>query len=258
MLILQRTMMEEQTQKKEWFDEWFNTIYYHILYKNRSYEEAGKFLDKLIHYFEMPKDAKILDLACGKGRHSIYLNNRGFDVTGVDLSEQNIAFARQKANDSLHFHIHDMREVFQPATFDYVFNLFTSFGYFDSKEENLDVIRATCESLKPGGKLLIDFLNPYVVINQLVSEEDKTIDNIHFKITREHTKDDYIVKNIEVDDHGQHFEYMEKVKAIRRTDFLNYFDQIGLKLLDIFGDYQLNPYINDQSERLIFVIQKPA
>lgn len=244
-------------QKKEWFDEWFNTIYYHVLYKNRNYEEAGKFLSKLIEYFGIQTHEKILDLACGKGRHSIYLNQQGFDVTGVDLSEQNITFARQKENDRLHFCEHDMREVFQPEGFDYVFNLFTSFGYFDSKEENLDVIRATCESLKPEGKLLIDFLNPYVVINQLVSEEDKTIDNIHFKITREYTEDDYIVKNIIVDDHGQHYEYMEKVKAIRRTDFLNYFDRIGLKLLDIFGDYNLNPYEKEKSERLIFVIQKP-
>lgn len=242
--------------KKEWFDEWFNTIYYHILYKHRDYEEAAAFLDHLIEYFNMAPKAKILDLACGKGRHSIYLNQKGFDVTGVDLSEENIKFASTKQNDSLHFAVHDMRDVFATEEFDYVFNLFTSFGYFDSKEENLNVIDATIQSLKPGGKFLLDFLNPYVVVNNLVHEEDKTIENIHFNIQRKYTVDEFIVKNIIVDDHGQHYEYQEKVKAIRRADFLAYFDKIDLKVIDIFGDYELSEYKAEESQRLIFVIEK--
>lgn len=242
--------------KKEWFDEWFNTIYYHILYKHRDYEEAASFLDHLIDYFQLAPDAKILDLACGKGRHSIYLNEKGFDVTGVDLSEENIKAASTSQNDSLRFAVHDMRDVFAHEQFDYVFNLFTSFGYFDSKEENLNVIDATIKSLKPGGKFLLDFLNPYVVVNNLVHEEDKTIENIHFQIRRAYTADEYIVKNISVDDHGQHFEFQEKVKAIRRTDFLAYFEKINLKVIDIFGDYELSDYKAEESQRLIFVLEK--
>ncbi|WP_456460191.1 class I SAM-dependent methyltransferase [Reichenbachiella sp.] len=242
--------------KKEWFDEWFNTIYYHILYKHRDYEEAAAFLDHLIEYFNIAPAAKILDLACGKGRHSIYLNQKGFDVTGVDLSEENIKFASTKQNDSLHFAVHDMRNVFATEEFDYVFNLFTSFGYFDSKEENLNVIDATIQALKPGGRFLLDFLNPYVVVNNLVHEEDKTIENIHFNIQRKYTDDEFIVKNIIVDDHGQHYEYQEKVKAIRRADFLAYFDKMDLKVIDIFGDYELSEYKAEESQRLIFVIEK--
>lgn len=242
--------------KKQWFDEWFNTIYYHILYKHRDYDEAAAFLDHLINYFEIKPNANILDLACGKGRHAIYLNQKGFDVTGVDLSEENIKFAKKKENDSLHFAVHDMRDVFSVDQFDYVFNLFTSFGYFDSKEENLGVIDATIKSLRPGGKFLLDFLNPYVVINHLVHEEDKTIDNIHFQIRREYTNDEFILKNITVDDHGQHYEFQEKVKAIRRTDFLDYFNKIDLKVLDIFGDYELSTYKKEESQRLIFVLEK--
>ncbi|WP_420580288.1 class I SAM-dependent methyltransferase [Reichenbachiella sp.] len=242
--------------KKEWFDEWFNTIYYHILYKHRDYEEAAAFLDHLIDYFNIETNAKILDLACGKGRHSIYLNKKGFDVTGVDLSEENIKFASTKQNDTLHFAVHDMRDVFSKEEFDYVFNLFTSFGYFDSKEENLKVIDATIQSLKPGGKFLLDFLNPYVVVNNLVHEEDKTIENIHFNIQRKYTDDEFIVKNIIVDDHGQHYEFQEKVKAIRRTDFLAYFEKINLKVIDIFGDYELSEYKAEESHRLIFVLEK--
>ncbi|WP_422361123.1 SAM-dependent methyltransferase [Reichenbachiella sp.] len=242
--------------KKEWFDEWFNTIYYHVLYKHRDYEEAAAFLDHLIDYFKIKPHAKILDLACGKGRHSIYLNKKGFDVTGVDLSEENIKFASTKQNDTLHFAVHDMRDVFAREEFDYVFNLFTSFGYFDSKEENLNVIDATIQSLKLGGKFLLDFLNPYVVVNNLVHEEDKTIENIHFNIQRKYTDDQFIIKDIVVDDHGQHYEFQEKVKAIRRTDFLAYFDKINLKVIDIFGDYELSEYKAEESHRLIFVLEK--
>ncbi|MEO9965679.1 MAG: class I SAM-dependent methyltransferase [Reichenbachiella sp.] len=244
------------TSKKEWFDEWFNTIYYHILYKHRDHEEAAAFLDQLIAYFQPNPDAKILDLACGKGRHSIYLNQKGFDVTGVDLSEENVKFARTKANDTLHFAVHDMRNVYADEKFDYVFNLFTSFGYFDSKDENLSVIDATIKSLKPNGKFLLDFLNPYVVVNNLIHEEDKTIENIHFNIRRSYTEDEFILKNIEVDDHGQHYEFQEKVKAIRRTDFLDYFNRINLKVIDIFGDYELSEYRKEESSRLIFVLEK--
>ncbi|MFY0628268.1 MAG: class I SAM-dependent methyltransferase [Reichenbachiella sp.] len=242
--------------KKEWFDEWFNTIYYHILYKHRDYEEAGTFLDALIRKYRIPSGSKVLDLACGKGRHSIYLNNKGFNVTGVDLSSNNIGFAKQFESETLSFEIHDMRDVYKKGEFDYVFNLFTSFGYFDSKEENLDVIRSTMTSLKKGGKFILDFLNPYVVINNLIENEKKTIDNIHFKIAREYTADDYIVKKIMIDDHGEHYDYFEKVKAIRRVEFLNYFEENNLRVLNVYGDYQLSPYLREKSDRLIFVIQK--
>ena len=99
------------SERTEWFDEWFDSPYYHILYKHRDYEEAKDFLDTLIRYFRIKPNHKVLDLACGKGRHSIYLNEQGFDVTGVDLSEQNITHARQFQNERLTFDIHDMREV---------------------------------------------------------------------------------------------------------------------------------------------------
>jgi SAM-dependent methyltransferase len=244
--------------RKEWFDEWFNSLYYHILYKHRDYEEAALFIDKLVDYFQIQSGARILDLACGKGRHSIYLNEKGFNVTGVDLSPQSIELASKHQNDTLNFEVHDMRNVYQSNEFEYIFNLFTSFGYLNTKEANLNVIKQTVESLKEGGKLLIDFLNPYVVINHLVETEEKVIDNIKFKITREYTEDEYLIKNIDVDDHGQTYHFYEKVKAIRRVDFLEYFERTNLEVIDVFGDYELNTYQMDKSLRLIFVVQKRA
>lgn len=243
-------------EKTEWFGEWFDSPYYHVLYKHRDYEEAKEFLDNLVQYLHITADHKVLDLACGKGRHSIYLNRKGFNVVGVDLSEQNIEHAREFENERLHFFIHDMRKAVGKEQFDFILNMFTSFGYFESEEENEKAICAAAEALKPGGKLVIDFLNPYVVVHNLVPSEDKLVEGINFKITRKLSDDGYILKDIQFTDNGSHYHYQERVKAIRRIEFLGYFRQANLKLVEIFGDYHLNPYQKDSSERMIFVAQK--
>ncbi len=240
---------------KEWFGEWFDSPYYHVLYKNRDKEEAKEFIDHLIRYFEFSESNLIQDLACGKGRHAIYLNKKGFQVVGLDLSPQNIAFARKFENQRLHFHVHDMRFPWNGEQFDYILNLFTSFGYFETKGENQQAITAIASGLKKGGKLLIDFLNPYTVINNLVPAEIKQINGIDFHI-RKYLKGEYIIKDIRFNDQGMQYNFQERVKAIRRVKFLEYFENANLELIDLFGDYTLNPYIAEKSERMIFVLKK--
>ncbi|MBC7524978.1 MAG: methyltransferase domain-containing protein, partial [Flavobacterium sp.] len=120
----------QNANSKTWYASWFDSPYYHILYKDRNYREAQIFMDNLTRYLNLPEKAKVLDLACGKGRHSIYLNQLGFEVTGVDLSENSILEAKKNENESLHFNVHDMRNPFHQK-FDAIFNLFTSFGYFE-------------------------------------------------------------------------------------------------------------------------------
>jgi cyclopropane fatty-acyl-phospholipid synthase-like methyltransferase len=88
---------------KEWFSSWFDSPYYHILYKERDDKEAQLFMDQLSSYLQIQPEHHIMDLACGKGRHAIYLNQKGFEVTGVDLSPQSIAFAKIYENAHLHF-----------------------------------------------------------------------------------------------------------------------------------------------------------
>lgn len=240
---------------KEWFGEWFDSPYYHVLYKHRDDEEAQSFIDHLIAYFQFSENDYIQDLACGKGRHAIYLNKKGFNVVGLDLSPQNIAFASRYENAYLKFHIHDMRFRWKSERFDYILNLFTSFGYFETKGENQQAITSIAQGLKKGGKLLIDFLNPYTVINNLVPEEIKTINGIDFHI-RKFLNGEYIVKDIKFEDKGIFYVYQERVKAIRRVKFLEYFEHAHLELIDLFGDYNLNPYIAEKSERMIFVLRK--
>lgn len=238
--------------RREWFGEWFDSPFYHILYKDRDHIEARHFIDNVINYLKPASDAKFLDLACGKGRHSIYLNEKGFDVTGLDLSIQNVEFARQFSNERLRFIQHDMRNVYAHNAYDYVVNLFTSFGYFNTKEEHQQAISAVAKCLKPGGRFLLDFLNPYAVINELVPQEVKSTGGIDFYITRKFDGD-FILKNIDFVYEGKNYQFQEKVKAIRRVEFLAYFDSAGLEVEECFGNYKLETYDKEKSDRLIFL-----
>ncbi|MCP2026014.1 SAM-dependent methyltransferase [Flavobacterium sp. HSC-32F16] len=238
---------------ENWFTSWFDTPYYHILYKDRNYREAQIFMDNLTHYLNLPEKAKVLDLACGKGRHSIYLNQLGYNVLGADLSENSIAEASKNSNEHLHFKVHDMREPFEEK-FDAIFNLFTSFGYFENDEDNLTTLKAVKESLSEYGFAVIDFMNVTQVIETLVPEEIKTVDEIDFHIKR-YVEDGHILKEIDFEDQGRKYHFTEKVKALTLKDFQDLMDEAGIYLLDIFGDYKLKKFHKTESERLIMIFK---
>ncbi|AKD02752.1 class I SAM-dependent methyltransferase [Pontibacter korlensis] len=247
--------MEAQPDTAEWFSTWFDSPYYHILYQHRDMQEAQHFMDRLLAYLHPKPHEKLLDLACGKGRYSLYLNQKGFDVTGIDLSEKSIQFAKQHENERLHFVRHDMREVFRPEGFDFILNLFTSFGYFDTDTENVVALCAAAENLKHGGKLVIDFMNTDKVIDRLVATEEKEVQGINFKITRG-VENGFIVKSIRFHDQGKEHNYVERVRALRQEDFLEYFSMTQLRLVETFGSYELTPYNQATSDRMIFVLKK--
>ena len=242
-------------QKQSWYRSWFNSPYYHILYKNRDENEAALFIDRVLKYFNPPSEARFLDLACGKGRHSIYINKKGFDVTGVDLSKENIRRAKRFENDHLHFDVHDMRVPYANTKFDYVFNLFTSFGYFPSIEENEKVLSASHSNLKLKGKILIDFLNAHQVIKGLVKEETQKMDGVTFNIDRE-IEDGIIKKNIDIIDGEKEFRFVERVRALTRQDFVGMLTRCDFEILDTFGNYNLEEYHEDKSPRLILIARK--
>lgn len=250
----QNTSLENQPKSTEnWYTSWFDTPYYHILYKDRNYREAQVFMDNLTHYLNLPENAKVLDLACGKGRHSIYLNQLGFNVLGADLSENSIAEANKNANEKLQFKVHDMREPFEEK-FDAIFNLFTSFGYFENDEDNLTTLIAIKESLSEYGFAVIDFMNVPNVIETLVPTETKTVDGIDFHITR-YLKEGHIYKEIDFEDKGQKYHFTEKVKALTLKGFEELMEQAGIYLLDTFGDYKLKKFHKTESERLIMIFK---
>lgn len=238
---------------KKWYASWFDTPFYHILYKDRDYAEAEAFMTTLTNYLNLPEQAKILDLACGKGRHSIFLNKLGYDVIGADLSENSIAHAKQFENNTLHFKVHNMCLPYG-ETFDAVFNLFTSFGYFENESDNLSTIKAIKADLNEFGFGVIDFMNSNYVINNLVEKDTKTVDGIEFTMTRR-VENGYIIKDISFTFEDEDYQFQEHVKAFTLSDFETLFENAGVYLLDVFGDYKLNKFDANNSERLIMIFK---
>lgn len=241
-------------EQKEWFASWFDTTYYHQLYNNRNEDEAKLFISNLLDFLKVDKNSKLLDLACGKGRHAKTLNEFGYEVLGVDLSPNSISIASELKNEHLNFQVHDMREPIHGKTFDAVFNLFTSFGYFDETTDNERVCSAIAEMLNPNGILVIDFMNAEKVIANLVSKEAKTVDNLTFHITRR-CDGKHIFKRIQFEDQGEKFDFTERVQALKIKDFETLLAN-QFRILHTFGSFDLNPFDALTSDRLIIIAQR--
>ncbi len=241
-------------EDKDWFVSWFDTEYYHILYRSRNDDEAEKFIDNLLRYLELPTKTRVLDLACGKGRHSKTMAQKGMEVVGADLSENSINAARLYENENLRFVVQDMRLPLHEK-FDAVFNLFTSFGYFDDLGDNRKVIEAVNKMLHTNGYFVIDFMNAYRVVKHLVASEIKEIDGIRFEIERSFNGH-HIFKNIRFSDKGKNYHFTERVQYLSEDDFRNLLLQNGFSIQDTFGDFELNPFDPETSDRLIIIAKK--
>ena len=237
-----------------WFTNWFDSKYYHILYKNRDINEAKFFIENLITKLDL-KDKKILDLACGKGRHARLFNELGFNVVGIDLSLNSINEAKIFENKTLKFFQLDMRNQFANEEFNIVTNLFTSFGYFDDLEDEQKTFNSINKALKKDGLLIIDFLNSQKTITNLVAEECKEIDGVSFKIKRL-LKDNYLLKNILISDKDQKYQFQEKVHALNLEGFTKLIHNTGMEVVNIFGNYKLEHFEPSKSDRLIIIAKK--
>ena len=239
---------------KEWFESWFDSPYYHLLYSNRDEKEARQFISKLIDHLSPSKDDYILDLACGKGRHSIYLNELGYKVDGLDYSENNISMAKRSENERLHFFRHDMREPLPKNDYDLILNLFTSFGYFDSDEEHELCLKHVANGLIKGGMFIMDFMNVHFVSSELKESELIERNGVSFQIEKE-ISSAYIIKTIKFMDKGHVHEFCEKVRAFTKDELIYLLEKVGFSIKELFGDYHLNDFDPDQSERLIIVAE---
>ncbi|MEO8854427.1 MAG: class I SAM-dependent methyltransferase, partial [Ginsengibacter sp.] len=245
------------TLTKSWFEDWFSSPYYHQLYLKRNKKEAADFIDKLIAYLEPTPGAYMLDVACGRGRHSIQLASKGVDVSGIDLSENNVLDAKKSENDHLHFFKHDMRLPFWINYFDYAFNFFTSFGYFDTQRENNNAIRTIAQSLKPNGTLVIDYLNVHYAENHLKPQSSIKINTVDYHITRWHDER-FFYKRIVIDDKKSEafLQYHEKVAKFSLGDFMEMLSFQQMQVQEVFGDYAFSPYNVNTSPRMILIARK--
>lgn len=247
--------MKESDKNKDWFAEWFDTPYYHLLYKHRNFDEAALFISNLLNYLQPGKKAVLLDACCGKGRHALYMNKAGFSVDAFDLSENNIRLAQQNQTATLHFYKNDIRTPLFLNKYDVAFNLFTSFGYFENEADNISAIKALSDSIKPEGVLVMDFLNAHKTIDNMVEKEQNKVGELTFNIKRK-VKNGFIVKQISFEDNGRKFKFEERVKALYENDFKKYFNLAGLKLFKTAGDYHLNDFNKTTSDRLILFAKK--
>lgn len=241
--------------KKEWFSEWFGSPYYPILYGNRDDSEAQRFIEKVTAFLEMAPRAKVLDLACGRGRHALALYLLGFETIGWDISTESIDEAQRYANAHLRFDVLDMRNTFPEHGFDAIFNLFTSFGYFESLTENQLVLNNISNALAAEGKWVLDFLNPDYVRKILKPFEIKSIQNVDFHISKSIEKG-FVYKKIHIVDGDTTFDFAEKVQLIEKETFEMMFKQANLEIVEIWGEYDGSPFDAKNSTRLIFIGKK--
>ncbi|HYK47343.1 MAG TPA: methyltransferase domain-containing protein [Parafilimonas sp.] len=241
----------------EWFRAWFSSPYYDLLYNQRNEQEATFCINKFVEFLNIPAASRILDVACGKGRHSRALASRGFDVTGIDLSAPSIIEAKNFETDNLHFYVHDMRLPFWINYFDYVFNFFTSFGYFRTMREHDDAIRTMAQSLKMNGTVTIDYLNVHYAEDHLVPREEKRSNGVMFNIDR-WFDEKHFFKRIHVEETEKKISetFTEQVEKFSLGDFTDMLSYEGLAIEHIFGDYELNKYHVRNSPRMIMVARK--
>lgn len=258
----------KRAENKPWFKQWFNTQEYLELYKHRDDTDASKIIKLLFKNIKLNKDAKVLDLACGNGRHSVLFAKKGFNVTGIDLSKYLINRANEKRRTDyykykrkLSFEIGDMRNIAHSKEFDLIVNLFSSFGYFENGKDNENVIKSISRALNTNGYFLFDFLNRYYLLKNLVpydikKEKDKIIIQIRGFTNGYVEKSILIVKNSKKTKIPILNRYKEKIRLYSLDDFRNMFSQSGLKIIKTFGDYEGRKYIKSKSERLIILARK--
>ncbi|MED5307061.1 MAG: class I SAM-dependent methyltransferase [Bacteroidota bacterium] len=242
----------------EWFKSWFDSKYYHILYKNRNTQEAHFLIKNLVNLLIPDKNSLFLDLGCGSGRHSIELNKMGYKVDGIDLSTKSLEIAKPFENSRLKFIRADFRKLDFENKYDFILNLFTSFGYFDKENEHAQVFKQIFKSLKNNGHFVIDFLNTKKAVKNISKTNPQQtihIDNIEFRIKKTYDNN-FIYKNIEIVDSGKKISFSEKVKIITLDKFLKYFDGLNIHLEYQFGDYKLSNFDENNSDRLILIFKK--
>jgi cyclopropane fatty-acyl-phospholipid synthase-like methyltransferase len=241
--------------ESKWFESWFDTGYYHLLYQERDEEEAEAFVRRFLGYLNLPQGSRICDLACGSGRHSRVMASLGYEVMGLDLSSNNIAQARAMGLENTQFRIHDMRDAIPNGPYHMVVNLFTSFGYFETDGEHIRTLSHIADALGKTGIFAIDYLNIHHVRKHLIPLSQFERDGVHFEIRRS-LSSQYIQKDIKIFEKDKSISFQERVRAFDLSDFSSMLEKVGMEIEEVFGDYDLTPFDKDKSPRLIIISRK--
>lgn len=246
-------MQSSKSQEADWFEEWFGEDYLRI-YQHRDESEAERAIDLIAAHLPAGEIQTVLDLACGAGRHSKPLLERWWTV-GLDLSASLLRVARREAPDAPYVRA-DMREVpFGDESFDLVVNLFTSFGYFEDDHEHARVLACVRTAMKPGGTLVIDFLNASQVRRNLVPYDERVENGITIEQSRTITPDDrFVEKTIHLRERGR--EYVERVRLLSAGDLERMLEAAGFEVVHCFGDYTGGPWTDNSPRTILFASRK--
>ena len=243
---------------KNWFEHWFSSEEYLDVYQHRNDEDSEKIVNLILSNLKLSERARVLDAACGAGRHAIHFAKRGFRVIGFDLSRTLLDIAEQEAENlglDVEFKLADLRIFESELKFDLIVSLFTSFGYFDSDEENFIFVGKSYEMLNKNGFYVLDYLNKTYLENNLVESTVKSLGNKRIEENRR-ISDDRVIKEIKIHKSENKEEYIESVKLYSYQELLDKFSQIGFKNIKVFGDYNGSIYHEESSERCIMIFQK--
>jgi SAM-dependent methyltransferase len=237
-----------------WFVDWFNTPFYHDLYRHRDHAEAMKWMHKILEIVPLEKDLPILDVCCGNGRHALCLEKLGYSIFGIDIGVDNIQKAQSNSQFPERWKAGDARDMQWPMSFQLVTNLFTSFGYFNETSENRKLFLTLLDQVGEGGYMMLDFLNAPKVIQNLIPSEIVQGELTEYCIQRKiHQRQ--IIKSIDFEYNSHLFSFHEKVYLFDKDDFLEWIQPTSFDLIHHLGDYNANEYQVD-SPRSIFVFQK--
>lgn len=239
----------------EWFESWFDTAYYHMLYNRRNDEEASMFIRKLFESLNIPSGSKVADIACGKGRHSAVMANLGMLVHGYDLSPNSIEAARDRHIPGAEFSVQDMRQPFAESGFDAAFNLFTSFGYFDREADDVTALRNIYNMLRPGGLFVQDYINGTPLLQALPWEGTESREHVTFGLHK-YYQAPFIRKHITVNDRDAVMEFEEQVKVYTVEELQRLHTLAGFHPVTLYGSYQLDSFEAAKSPRIIIISER--
>jgi SAM-dependent methyltransferase len=236
------------------FNGWFSTRWYGMLYRHRDERDAAALARQVIAKGALHAGMSLLDMACGRGRHTAFFLAEGLEVTGIDLSEVSIKEAAQ-AHPAARFVVHDMREPFTSNAFDAVVCLFTSLGYTADRGDDERALRAAGEALKPGGLFVLDLMNGDVVRRTLVPMEVIRVGKTVFRIARSLEGGD-IVKRITVEHQGRSEEFREHVHAWNGREVQDMVARCGLQIESATDSTGIRPFDPESSDRIVVWARK--
>lgn len=242
----------------EWFESWFESEEYLTLYKHRDEKEALILVESILSIIKIKKEAKVLDLACGAGRHSIEFAKKGFEITAVDLSKNLLDTAKKNAealNLKIDFIRADLRQFNIDTKFDLVLNLFTSFGYFDTDEENFKIFETAYHHLKENGFFIFDYFNKIHLERNLKNESVLTLEKGKI-IQKRKIADGRVIKDIIIQKNGIENVFKESVKIYSKEELLENLKKLKFNILNIFGSFDKAEFNENLSDRIIIIAQK--